>query len=80
MQGIRQIAGSFPGVEGVNEVLTMHMGPDFILVNVSVDFADDLPAGKAEKPTAAIDRAIKKAFPHVNLVIPCGLPQGYLSQ
>ena len=46
----------------------MHMGPDFILVNVSVDFTDGLPAGKVEKPTAAIDQAIKKVFPYVKRV------------
>ncbi len=68
VQGIRKIVGSFPGVERVNEVLTMHMGPNFILVNLSVDFADDLPAGEVEKTTTAIDRAIKKAFPHVRRV------------
>ena len=35
---IRSIAESFDEVEKVNELLTMHMGPEFILVNISIRF------------------------------------------
>ena len=35
VQGIREIASSYKEIKQVNEVLTMHMGPDFILVNIS---------------------------------------------
>jgi hypothetical protein len=44
VQGIREIAGSWKEIRHVNEVLTMHMGPDFILVNISVDFVDPILA------------------------------------
>ncbi len=68
VDGIRELVGSYPEVEHVGEVLTMHMGPDFILVNISVDFIDNLPAGEMEKLIAELDRKIKQAFPRVQRV------------
>lgn len=40
--GIRELVLELPTVERVNEVLTMHMGPNFILDNLSVDFIDTI--------------------------------------
>lgn len=68
VDGISTIAQSFPEVNHVNEVLTMHMGPDFILLNLSVDFPDDLPAKDMEIVIAKLDRQIKQAFPDVKRV------------
>ena len=36
VNGIRKLARTYDKIEHVNEVLTMHMGPEFILVNISV--------------------------------------------
>ena len=68
VEGIRNILADCPQVLHVNEVLTMHMGPDFILVNLSIDFPDDLPAAALEKVIADLDRRIKQAFPNVKRV------------
>ena len=68
IQGIREIAYSCKEIKQVNEVLTMHMGPDFILVNVSVDFVDPILATEVEVTVAGLDRAIKKAYPQVQRV------------
>lgn len=68
VEGIRAIVQSFPEVNHVNEVLTMHMGPDFILLNLSVDFPDDLPASDMEIIIAKLDRQIKQAFPDVKRI------------
>lgn len=68
VQGIRDIAGSCREIKQVNEVLTMHMGPDFILVNISVDFEDPILATDVEVTVAGLDRAIKQAFPQVKRV------------
>jgi len=68
VNGIREILSGYEGVEHVNEVLTMHMGPNFILVNLSIDFRDDIPAGNLENEIARIDRQIKTAFPDVKRV------------
>jgi cation diffusion facilitator family transporter len=66
--GIRRIVRAQPAVRHVNEVLTMHMGPEFILVNISVDFADKLRAGDMEEAVAHMDHLIKTSFPNVKRV------------
>ena len=66
--GIRAIAADTPHVEHFNEVLTMHMGPDFILVNISIDFVDGINAETVESTIADIDRRIKQVYPQVKRV------------
>ncbi|MGB5259974.1 MAG: cation diffusion facilitator family transporter [Gammaproteobacteria bacterium] len=66
--GIRRIAGKCACVEHVNEVLTMHMGPEFILVNISMNFRSAMAVGQLEREIAAMDRDIKAAFPEVRRV------------
>ncbi len=68
VQGIREIAGSCQEIKQVNEVLTMHMGPDFILVNISVDFVDPILATDVEVTVAKLDKEIKQAYPHVQRI------------
>ena len=65
---VRKIASSSDKVEHVNEVLTMHMGPDFVLVNVSVDFADNHTVGVIETTIAEMDSKIKEAYPIIKRV------------
>ncbi len=52
----------------VNELLTMHMGPDFILVNCSIDFRDDLSAVELESTITRLDAEIKQLYPNVKRV------------
>ena len=66
--GIRQLAAAMEGVENVNEVLTLHMGPDYILVNMSLDFADDCTADHIENEVARLTRSIKTEWPQVKKV------------
>jgi cation diffusion facilitator family transporter len=68
VEGIRQLAASCDGVGHVNEILTMHMGPDFILVNLSVDFAEELTSDEVESTVSRLDKKIKDAYPHVKRV------------
>jgi len=53
------------GIQAVNEVLTMHMGPDDILLNLSVDFADDLGSAEVEAVISDLERRIKAAHPEI---------------
>ncbi len=66
--GIRELAVALPEIQHINEVLTMHVGPHYILVNVSVDFDDLASAGQVEKAIAVIDRRIKSRFGDVKKV------------
>ena len=68
IQGIRDIAKSQDKIQHVNEILTMHMGPDFILLNLSVDFDDTTSAGDVEKSIARLDNEIKQAFPRIKRI------------
>jgi cation diffusion facilitator family transporter len=68
VNGIREIILKFEGIDNINEILTMHMGPDFILVNISIDFRDEIPAGELENIISEIDIQIKKTFPTVKRV------------
>lgn len=65
VRGIRRIVAAHEAVEHINEVLTMHMGPDDILVNISVDFCDPIQAPAMEKAVAEIEDRIKAEFPAV---------------
>jgi cation diffusion facilitator family transporter len=68
VEGIRGMVGAQVLVSHVNEVLTMHMGPDFILVNLSVDFADRATADQVESAIGEMDKSIKQRFPEVKRV------------
>jgi cation diffusion facilitator family transporter len=65
---IRRIVGESPRVSHLNEVLTMHMGPEFILVNLSVEFDDAESTGSIEGSIARMDAEIKRAAPRVKRI------------
>ena len=67
-EGIRALVDARPRVSKVNEILTMHMGPDFILVNVSAEFHDEQSTESIEESIAIMDREIKRGFPMVKRV------------
>ncbi|MEZ5853615.1 MAG: hypothetical protein R3D67_02295 [Hyphomicrobiaceae bacterium] len=66
---IREIIGTEMGREGaiiaINELRTMHLGPDDVLVAASVDFRDEETARTVEATIGRLDRAIKARFPTV---------------
>lgn len=60
VEDIRRLALGADDIEGINEVLTMHMGPNFILVTLSVRFIRGTPAERIERTIAELDIAIKQ--------------------
>ncbi len=68
VKGIREIASRYDYVQHVNEVLTLHMGPDFILVNISLDFVDESCSDDVELTIERIDKEIKKNYLQVKRV------------
>lgn len=68
VHGIRIIASSYPEINSVSEVLTLHMGPDFILANISLDFVDSVPAGQVEKVLEQLRTTIKEEYPQVKRI------------
>ncbi|OOZ42343.1 cation transporter [Solemya pervernicosa gill symbiont] len=65
VDGIREITGRHTQITTINEVLTMHMGPDFILATLSVDFVDEISAANVESAIATLDNTIKQHYPEV---------------
>jgi cation diffusion facilitator family transporter len=68
LEGVRRIARVEDSVIGVNEILTMHLGPTDILLNVSLDFADKISADDVELAVTNMERQIKMQFPEVTRV------------
>lgn len=60
--------GSDRRVKQVNEVLTMHLGPTDVLLNVSLDFIDALDANELESAISDMERRLKHEFPEINRV------------
>ena len=65
---IKRLAERFPEVERVNEVLTMHMGPEYILANISVDISPQVPRSRAHAIIDELGERIRKADPRVKRV------------
>ena len=68
VEDVRHRASSLASVDAVNEVLTLHMGPHFVLLNLSVDFRNDLDAGDIERTIETLTREIRQAHPDIKRV------------
>ncbi len=68
VDGIRNIASGVEDIEHVHELLTMHMGPQFVLVNLNAEFRSSMTAAELERVIACLDREIKRAYPVVKRV------------
>ena len=49
----------------INEILTMHMGPEDVLLNISLDFHDNISSGEVEKTITQLEIQIKKKHPEI---------------
>lgn len=68
VRGIRRIVREQDGIKAINEVLTMHLGPNDVLANLSLDFADGIDADRVEASISALEQAIKAAYPEVTRI------------
>jgi len=69
VEAVREMLAADPRVDTVAEVLSMHLGPQEILLGVTLDFHDDLTAGEIEDAAddfamrmRAIDARITRVF------------------
>jgi len=65
---IKTLANAHAEVEAVNEILTLHMGPEFILANISLEFKRGLKTGVIEKITHDLDKSIKETHPYIKRI------------
>ena len=68
VNGIKKIIRTYDNIEYVNEVLTIHMGPEFILTNISVDFRDEATAAEIEDTVSQMDAEIKSEYENVKRI------------
>ncbi|MEC9343697.1 MAG: cation transporter dimerization domain-containing protein, partial [Pseudomonadota bacterium] len=62
---IRSIVEATPTVDRLNEIRTLHRGPNDVLLALSVDFENNLTAGKVEEAIGQLEDAIKERYPVV---------------
>jgi len=65
---IREIIEKTEGVEGINELLTLHFGPQDMLVTVSLDFKKNLKGFEIERTVTLLERQIKEQVAEVRRV------------
>ncbi|MGI9379462.1 MAG: cation diffusion facilitator family transporter [Methyloligellaceae bacterium] len=63
--GVRRLVSELNNVRNVNELRTMHMGPNDILLAISLDYEDNLSSGEVENSIFRLEKAIKSKFPDV---------------
>src|ERR671925_845836 len=62
LKNIRRLAEADPCVEGVKRALTMHFGPDNILLAMDLRFRNDLSAADLEASVHRLENAIRKEY------------------
>ncbi|HBK06279.1 MAG TPA: cation transporter [Acetobacteraceae bacterium] len=65
---LRRLAEGEPGVVRLNELLTMHFGPNDVLVALSLDFDDAQLASSVENTVSRLERRIMATHPEVTRV------------
>ncbi|MCA1297160.1 cation diffusion facilitator family transporter [Stappia indica] len=68
VETIRAVVEATPTVSRLNEIRTLHRGPEDVLLALSIDFQDNLTVGKVEEAIYALEIAIKQRFPIVRRV------------
>ncbi len=68
VESIRRLTRAQKNVDRVNEVLTMHLGPSEILVNLSLDFQSGMDAEDIKDAVVEVERDIKVRHPEVRRI------------
>jgi len=67
-QGVRNIIAQQRGILAVNELLTMHFGPEDVLLTLSLDFEDAFNSQQVEGTITSMEKEIKSAYPQITRV------------
>jgi cation diffusion facilitator family transporter len=68
VDGVRALVSTSGGINAINEVLTMHMGPEDILLTLSVDFSGDLDSDEVEASISDMESRIKETYPEIKRI------------
>lgn len=67
-EGVRRQVARHDEIVDINEIRTLHLGPNDILLTMSVDFRDDVMSQRVEQLVTEIDTAIRDEFAKVRKV------------
>src|SRR5690606_22250408 len=67
-RAILRIAGEDEAVENANGIVSVHLGPEQILVGHSIDFRDDLSGHDIEIGAERIEKRIREKLPEISAV------------
>jgi divalent metal cation (Fe/Co/Zn/Cd) transporter len=62
---IREIVANEPGVVGVEGILTSQLGPDEVIANVGLDFAENLRTADIERIIGHLETELRKRHPEL---------------
>jgi divalent metal cation (Fe/Co/Zn/Cd) transporter len=65
---LRRIVLADPAVRGLGVVLTMHLGPEEVLLNIEVLFTPGLPAEEIHAAVHRVEEAINGPYPEVSRI------------
>jgi cation diffusion facilitator family transporter len=68
VEAVRAFARADPAVVGLGSVLTMHLGPDEILLNIEVEFSPRLPVEDVDAAIRRIESQIREPYPQVSRI------------
>jgi cation diffusion facilitator family transporter len=63
--GIQEMIDEDSRILVTNEVLTLHFAPEDVLLNLSVDFADNLSSADVEAAISELEQKIKTRYPEI---------------
>ncbi len=63
LASLQAIIAREPAVVGVSDILSMHLSPEDVLLNIDIDFADDLDTGAIEDAVVRLEDAIRAEHP-----------------
>jgi cation diffusion facilitator family transporter len=65
---LKRMAMNAPQIRSVNELKTLHLGPEDILLNISLDFADGLDLDDIEAAVKKLERDVQRRFPAIRQI------------
>ncbi|PEN05187.1 transporter [Longimonas halophila] len=65
---VRAIANEQPGVAGLGRVLTLHMGPYNLVLNIEINFDANLTAAEITQTVNAFEDAVREAHPEITYI------------
>ncbi len=63
--GIRHILSEEATIISINEILTMHLGPEDVLLTISLDFIDSMSSRDVEDTISSLEARIKEKYPEI---------------